>query len=401
MKHTIFITGLRVLLCSTIILCGTIAFAKNFPPQARHALIKAQNFIKNEKMAEADKILSQYLQSTKETVPAEIFIMLGGARNDVGNKAGALKSFLNGLKLYPGNKPLCHNSAVLLYEQQKYAQAAKLFEKTYELANPKDPHMLYHAGAAFYEGCKYAESARVMSRLLTTTQILKKEWIKLAVHSYLQAGQKKKALNYLNTLLKKFPQEAEYWKLLAKVEMDRNRYVQAAAALEIAYSFIPPKEQESRQLIQIYKYVNAPLKAANSMSNLYGKNPSPKQAQELALLYQRAGKIQKALKVIERSLAIASEGSSSQKLLLTKGKILYSLRKYDMAKETFSLCLKNEPTPEAKLYRALCFWELKQWELSRKDFEQIKGLKKYKTKAQSALAALDDLAEARAEANKG
>ncbi len=401
MKHTIFITGLRLLLCAAIIFCGTIAFAKGFPPQARHALIKAQNFIKDGQMAEADKILSQYLQRTKETVPAEVFIMQGSARNDSGDKAGALKSFLNGLKRYPGNKPLCHNSAVLLYEQQKYAQAARLFEKAYNLTNPRDLHMLYHAGAAFYEGGKYAESARVMSRLLATTQVTRKEWIKLAVHSYLQAGQKKKALNYLNTLLEKFPQEAEYWKLLAKVEMDCNRYVQAAAALEIGYSFIHPKEQERRQLIQIYKYINAPLKAANIMSNLCGKNPSPKKAQELALLYQRAGKIQKALEVIERSLVITSKGAFNQKLLITKGKLLYSLRRYGAAKEVFTLCLKKEPIPEAKLFRALCFWELKQWELSRKDFEQIKGLKKYKTKAQSALAALDDLAEARAEANKG
>ncbi|WP_421901372.1 tetratricopeptide repeat protein [Maridesulfovibrio sp.] len=401
MKHTIFITGVRVLLCTAIILYGTIAFAKDFPPQARHALIQAQNCIKNEKLAEADKILSQYLQSTKETVPAEVFIMQGGARNDTGDKAGALEAFMSGLKLYPENKPLCHNSAVLLYGQQKYAQAASLFERTYELTDPKEPRMLYHAGAAFYEGEKYAKSARVLSRLLASTQGPKKEWIKLAVHSYLQAGQQNKALSYLDTLLKKFPQEAEYWKLLAKVEMDRNRYVQAAAALEMGYSFISPTDQESRQLLQIYKYINAPLKAANAMSRLYGRQLTPKQAQELALLYDRAGKPQEALKIINRSLNNEPEGTSFQQLMITKGKLLYSLRKYGAAKAIFSLCLKKTPTPEARLYRALCFWELKQWEFSRKDFQQLTGLKKYKSRAQSALAALDDLEEARAEASKG
>ncbi|WP_419781808.1 tetratricopeptide repeat protein [Maridesulfovibrio sp.] len=401
MRQTITIKTLKTILCAVAILCGTSAFAKDFPPQARQALRQAQSCIKEEDMGGADKILDEYLQNTNETPPAEVFIMQGAARNDRGNKAGALAAFLNGMKLYPQNKSLCHNSAVLLYEQNNYLQAARLFERIYDLTAPKEPRMLYHAGAAFYEGKKYGESARAMSRLLTATQIPKKEWIKLALHSYLQAGQPGKALNYLDTLLKNYPQEAEYWKLLAKVEMDRNRYVQAAAALEMGYSLSPPTDQENRQLIQIYKYINAPLKAAKTMNRIHAGKLTPEQAQELALLYDRAGQPQDALKLIENSLGSTPAKGDRQQLLVTKGKLLYSLRRYGAATEIFSLCLRTQHNPEARFFRALCFWELKQWELSRKDFLQLAGLKKYQARAQRALAALSDLEEAKEEADKG
>ncbi|TIH16995.1 tetratricopeptide repeat protein [Marinifilum sp. JC120] len=403
MMHSTRIIPLAGFLCACLILlCATLAGADNFPPQARHALIKAQSDLKEENIQGAESTLSEYIRTTKEKVPAEVFIMLGAARHDSGNKKGALTAFLEGYKLYPGNKSLCHNSAVLLYEQSKYEQAARMFEKTYGLAKPKNPQMLYHAGAAYYEGEKYKQSARILSRLLAETKNPQKDWIKLAVHSYLQAGQQKKALSYLRALLKKYPENPEYWKMLAKVEMDRKRYIAAAAALEMGYTFTSPTKQEYKQLAQLYKYINAPLKAADILNKLYGKNPKNKQIQELVSLYSCAGKSQEALKLVDQVLKKNTQQEYSLQLLMTKGKLLYQLREFNAARRTFSLCLKQKTNAaEARLYRGLCFWELKQWHLSRKDFQKLTHIKQYKVRAKRALAALDDLQEAKTEASEG
>lgn len=402
MKHTIrTIPLLGFLSACLILLCVTFSEAKNFPPQARHSLIQAQSDLKEKNAQGAEKILSKYIQTTKETVPAEVFIMLGAARHDSGNREGALTAFHDGYKLYPENESLCRNCAVLLYEQKKYAQAARMFERTYELS-PKNPQMLYHAGAAYYEGQKYKQSARILSRLLAETKNPKKDWIKLSIHSFLQSGQQSKALNYLRKLLIKYPQAPEYWKMLAKVEMDRKKYVAAAAALEMCYSFSTPTEQESRQLAQLYKYIHTPLKAADILNKIYGKDKKKKQIQELVSLYTRAGKTHEALKLVNQALKRNTEKESSLQLLMTKGKLLYQLREFNAARMSFSLCLKQNPkAAEARLYRGLCFWELKQWQLSRNDFQKLTHMEKYKSRAERALAALDDLQEARTEATKG
>ncbi len=403
MKHTIrTIPLLGFLSACLILLCVTFSEAKNFPPQARHSLIQAQSDLKEKNAQGAEKILSKYIQTTKETVPAEVFIMLGAARHDSGNRDGALTAFLDGYKLYPENKSLCRNCAVLLYEQKKYVQAARMFERTYELSKPKNPQMLYHAGAAYYEGQKYKQSSRILSRLLAETKHPKKDWIKLSIHSFLQSGQQSKALNYLRKLLIKYPQAPEYWKMLAKVEMDRKKYVATAAALEMCYSFSAPTEQESRQLAQLYKYIHTPLKAADILNKIYGKDKKKKQIQELVSLYTRAGKTHEALKLVNQALKRNTEKESSLQLLMTKGKLLYQLREFNAARRAFSLCLKQNPkAAEARLYRGLCFWELKEWELSKNDFQKLTHMKKYKSRAERALAALDDLQEARTEATKG
>lgn len=403
MMHSVRTISLAGFLCACLILlCATLVGAKNFPPQARHALIKAQSDLKEENIQEAVKTLSKYIRTTKEKVPAEVFIMLGGARHDSGNKKGALAAFLEGYRRCPDNKSLCHNSAVLLYELKKYEQAARMFEKTYELAKPRNPQMLYHAGAAFYGGEKYRQAARILSRLLAETQNPQKDWIKLAVHSYLLSGQQRKALSYLKKLLKKYPETPEYWKMLAKVEMDRKKYVDAAAALEMGYSFSTPTKQEYRQLAQLYRYINAPLKAADILSGLYGKNLKNKQIQELVSLYSNAGKPQKALKLVNQALKNNPQQEYSLQLLLSKGKLLYQMREFNTARRAFSLCLKQKPKfAEARLYRGLCFWELKQWRLSRNDFQKLTLIKKYKARAKRALAALDDLQEARTETTEG
>ncbi|NDV26016.1 tetratricopeptide repeat protein [Desulfovibrio sp. JC010] len=403
MMHSVRNISLAGFLCACLILlCTPLAGAKNFPPQARHAMIKAQSDLKEGNMQGAERTLSEYIRTTKEKVPAEVFIMLGGSRHDSGNKKGALAAFLEGYTLCPGNQSLCRNSAVLLYEQKKYEQAARMFENTYELAKPKDPQMLYHAGAAYYEGEKYRQSARILARLLAETQNPQKDWIKLAVHSYLLSGQQKKALRCLKKLLKKHPETPEYWKMLAKVEMDRKKYVDAAAALEMGYSFSSPTKQENRQLAQLYRYINAPLKAADILNGLYGKNPTNKQIQELVSLYSCAGKPQQALKLVDQALKNNPQQKSSLQLLMTKGKLLYQQRKFNAARRAFSLYLKQNPKDsEARLYRGFCFWELKQWQLSRNDFQKLTHIKKYKARAKRALTALDDLQEARTEATEG
>lgn len=403
MTHSIPTIPLSGLLCACLILlCTTFVEAKKLPPQARHALIEAQADLKEENMQGAEKTLSKYIKTTKETIPAEVFIMLGAARHDSGKPKGALIAFLDGYKIYPDNKSLCHNCAVLFYEQKKYAQAARMFEETYERSSPKTPQMLYHAGAAYYEGQKYKQSARILSRLLAETKRPKKEWIKLTIHSYLQSGQQDKALSYLKTLLKEYPQEPEYWKMLAKVEMDRKKYVDAAVALEMGYRFSSPSEQENRQLVQLYKYINAPLKAASILNKIYGQSKNTKQIQELVSLYTCAGKPDEALKIVNQALNNNQKKGTSLQLLMTKGKLLYQLREFDSARRSFSLCLNQKSQiAEARLYRGLCFWELKQWELSRNDFQKLTHMGKYKARAQRALAALNDLQEAKREATKG
>ena len=399
-------TALQILLCVCIVaLSVTLAqnvHASQFPPQARQALFRAQKAIADKSYNDADAVLTKYLQTTSEQPPVEVYMMLGSARNDLKNIKGALDSFLAGIRKYPENEQLYQNTAVLLYEKKDYVKAAEMFEKAYSYSKKPKLQTLYNAAATYYEGNNFQQAARVISTMLAKANKPRKEWIQLAIHSYLQAGQQTKALSYLNDLLKQFPQEAAYWKLLAKVHMDRSKFVQAAAALETSYSFKAPTKQDLIQLSQLYTFVNAPLKAARILEKTDSPNRTTDQAIKIAKLYTKGGMPEKGLHTITTALARSQNKRETIELAMYKATLLYSLRRFSEAYDEFSECIsKSSMENDARFYRALCAWEMKKWSVCKKDFNTLKLSKQYKSRALNALAALEDLEESNQEATGG
>ncbi len=383
------------------ILMGTLAFylmltglcLAKLSPEERQTLYKAQLLMHEKKFTEAETVIKNFMNSTQEVVNAKTYLMLGDTLYQSGKKKQALKVFSVGHATFPNNEFLCLNTGVALYQLGYYAEAGSHFEKTYSLQNPAKPELLFQAGSAYYQGEKFHESARVLKYLLAKNQNPQREWIRLTIHALIESKQSKQAESMLLRYLNQNPQEADYWKLLAKLNMDREKFFEAGAALEICYKLVTPSKSELESLASLYSYQEAPLLAATTLQRAYGDSPEPAQSIKIAALLASAGRIKQAIDYLDKHA-----GTSS--VTMEKGKLLFRDRRFNEAGTVFRQILKIKDEPEARFFLALCAWEQKDWKQAKEELKTIAALKVFKAKASRYLVVLNDLESARIEINK-
>lgn len=386
---TIHVLLVTLTLC---LLSASLTLAK-LPPEARQTLYKARLLMDEEKFTEAARMIEQYMETTREAVDAQVYTVLGGALHQAGKMEKALAVFRKGHAAYPNNEFLCLNTGITLYELKHYGEAGKYLEKTHSLQKPAKAELLFQAGSAYYLGEKYRDAARVLNRLLDQEKKPRKEWIRLAIHSLIEAGQLKRAESLLLRYLTMNPDESEYWKLLAKLHLDREEFSKAGAALEICYRLSTPTTQDLERLASLYNYQEAPLMAASTLLRAYGNSPKPEQALKVAALFASAGRTQQAVNYLQRH-------SGSNSITQEKGKLLYQARRFEEAETIFRQVLKTKSVPEARFFLALCAWERKDWKKAKQELSRIAGLKQYKGRTTGYLAVLDDLEAARKESGE-
>ncbi|MFV0421650.1 tetratricopeptide repeat protein [Oleidesulfovibrio sp.] len=375
-----------------VLLLTSDALAK-LPPEGRQVLHRAQMLINDKLYTDAATLITGYMNTTQEAIHAQVYVILGNALYQSGNKNKAILIFQKGLNAYPDNEFLSLNTAITMHELQRYAEAGGMFEKTYVLRKTDRSDLLYQAGSAYYLGEKYLDSARVLQLLLSQSPRPHKDWIRLAIHALLEAGQlakaKKMVLNYLSVS----PEDAEYWKLLAKLHLESEEYPEAAGALEVGYSLFTPSRQDLERLASLYKYQQAPLMAVTTLQRAYGASPEHEEMLTIAALLASAGRIQQAIDYLDRH---SREGSAQ----LSKGKLLYQSRQFDKSEVIFRKELNSDNAPEAHFFLALCAWERKDWKQAKQELNKIIGLRKYQSKIEGYVGVLKDLELAREEARE-
>lgn len=384
--------SIRTLLCAAALalLLSGAAQAK-VPPEGRQTLAKAQSLMDDKQYAQAAAVIRKYMQSTQEDVHARVYVLLGGAMHHSGDREQALAVFQKGCQAHPENEYLCLNAGVTLYELKRYAEAGGMFEKTHGLLKAAKPELLFQAGSAYYLGEHFRDAARVLTTLVTQSKAPRKEWSRLAIHALLEAKQFGKAEPMILSYLSASPEDADYWKLLAKLHLGRENYTKAASALEICCRLGSPSRQDLEQLAALYSYQQAPLLAAATLKRAYGTSPTTDQALKMAALFASAGRVEQAVALLDRF----SANSAAQ---VYKGKLLYQARRFKEAETVFQQLLAAQNLPEARFFLALCAWERKSWAQAREELTRIAGLKEFRSQAQNYLDVLKDLELTRAAA---
>jgi len=364
------------------------ADAPKLPPEARQALAKAQVLLDKEEFSQAATIISDYVKDTRETIQSMVYLMLGGARYKAGDRAGALEAFRTGHRAWPKDEHLAMNTAALLYELDHHAEAGRQFEKAAALQDPFDPETLYQAGSAYYSGGDLKSSARVLGDLLNRTTKPRKEWVHLAIHAFMETGRKDKALDLLMRYLNSTPEEDAYWEMLAGLHLDKNDLAEACAAFEVCCLLRKPEAAELERLASLYAYLDAPLLAAGTLTRAWGQSPGAERTRKLVALYASAGRLDKAMDLLNRH-------PNNHELQLIKGRLLFEARRFGPAREALEKCLARGEDSEARFLLALCAWEDGDWKHARGQFSRLARDKGYARRAKGYLTTLDDLDGAR------
>jgi tetratricopeptide (TPR) repeat protein len=368
--------------------------------KAQLALLEANRLYETnpEGLKAARQPLLDYLAAGHtDPVPAVMYRMLGQfwyADNKAKNRlAKSQKVFAAGHKAYPDDESLLRNYAVITYEVGQLGKAARLFEKFYEKSKAHDIKYLTYAAAAFYGAQNMKEAKRIFIRLINLVEKPESKWLESIIAICMEQKATKEALKYIGRALSLYPMEKKYWNLMANIYLDRANYKAAASAFEIGTWVKPPdKENEWKNLIDLYNYLNLPLRSAKSIQKGLVKGGDKSEAPIMvADALARGMRVDEAIAYIDSNLS----KKPNLQLMLTKGRILFEARRNQAAVEVFNECLSMNPKAwEAYVMKGWAAWDQKDWSTARGAFTMALSSKKHKAQAKYALEMLDSLDEA-------
>ncbi|XPV74714.1 MAG: tetratricopeptide repeat protein [Desulfovibrio sp.] len=386
---------LSILLISAALLLPPLALggddlSRPMTENTRKELTKAHKCIQNQRPECARNILSRYVEKSKTPHPYGILLYTNLlTENAEWDTASAVleKGYTN----YPECRQIVHNLAIVKYEHKEYEQSGELFLKTNALSKKPQPSIQYQAAVAFYLAEKFQRTYEVLTPLLEQQKV-QKNWVRMAAHSLIKLKKWKKAERVLATFVKRSPEEHIYWKLLANVRMELKRYKKAATALEIAYRIKPPSKKERQTLSQLYLYIDAPLMATHALKDDFTSTPSPEVCDLMVRAYLTAGRADKSIDLLNKAIA----QNPTAKRWLTKGRILYSKRRYQEATEALVESVKlGENKGKAAFLLGMAYWEQKQWQNAREWFQKAKQFKPQSKRAARALRSIEAMEESK------
>lgn len=343
--------------------------------------------------------LLDYLSAPQtDPVPLVMYQMLGQfwyVDDKAANRlAESQKVFAAGHTAYPDDESLLRNYAVTTYELGHAGKAAPLFEKYYKVSKAHDIKYLSYAAAAFYADANLTEAKRVFLKMINLVKKPESKWLESVIAICMEQKAPKDALKYIERALDIYPMEKKYWDLMANIYLEQSDYSGAAGAFEIGTWVKPPhKENEWKNLIDLYNYLNLPLRSAKSIQKgLVKSGDKTEPSIMVADAYARGMRVDEAIAYID---AAPSKGANLQ-LLLKKGRILLEARRNQAAIAVFDECLSMNPKAwEAYLMKGWAAWDLKDWKTAKRAFTKALSSKAYKDQARDALEMLASLDEAR------
>jgi tetratricopeptide (TPR) repeat protein len=337
--------------------CNTWAGETLSVPEQR-ILYRAQQAMDKEEFGKVRDLLSSYLTRHPDTQPALFFLTLGNACFQSADLERAAHWYQKGFDKHPDDVTLCRNLAAARYGLEQFNKAGKLFEKGYQLATPKEPELLYQAGVAYYQAEQFTSCRAVLETLFKATDKRAKPWMRLMIQVCYEQKDFTRAENLLTEFLEIYPQEKEYWKLLAGIQTELGRYKAAVGSLSLALATGNPTPQEWEELASLYLYLNAPLQAAKYLEKAVPQASGPKKNDAIARAYLRAHRYDDALRHLDR--AIAKESTPAR--IIAKTKVLMTARRFAEATIYLEQNMNSlTDLDEAYLLAGYCYLEMQNW----------------------------------------
>lgn len=369
---------------------------EKLPTEALKALYEAQMLMNEDQPDAAIARINEYLGTNPPDIPARVYMMLGNFWYAKENFEETRKAFEKAYEIDPTDDNALRNYAAMTYQTERFADAAVLFEKLYEIEDPRKPRTLFNAASAFYQVEDLKNAKRVLERLLTLPVTPEPQWYQLIIEVSYALEQMADAERYILEFLTLNPLQSNYWSLLSQIRLDRNDLNKGTSDLEIAYRIEEPKRQNQwGNLGELYRYVRAPLMEARCMEKAYEGNDEPKGYIRIAKAYEDALRYDEALKTLNEGI---KKNPGSADLLFEKGLLLYHAMRFREAIEAFRECVKlDRKRGEAYTLMGFAAWSMKDWDGARSAFADASRIPKFSAQAKGAIESLDKLIEIRNE----
>lgn len=359
-----------------------------------NAALKA---LQQDKPEESVALLKHVLEQAEPEVSA--LVIAGNAYMQLGNNKKALALYKKGVSIYPNDMGLLQNKAIALYYLQQFLPAGDAFIQLAEMqkAKPKAAQAneapawfksQYQAAVCYYKSEHYNKA---LSTMLPLTSVAKNaqsfDAKKLLAHIYVALEQWKGASAQLGSLVKECPEDRSLWLMVANVHLRMNQLTEASSALQVAHSMKAPTRSECVRLAKMYIRADAPLLASKILTGSPEKLTAS-QLDLLAIAYERAGYINKAVETLQTALA----QEDTTKRHLEYGKLLYRNQLYDKAVEPLNVVCSKTKKKGLPLYLlGQCFLKMNEYKKASTLFAQAKKYRNVRSNAKSALSLIQHI----------
>ncbi len=404
MKHSL--NTLILALLFSVLLVGTTAWSgiqsesapacpdeKTLTRDARLALVTAQKLMGENQYGQALAGLLEFAVQHPDDTHAYVTYTLAGLSLETGKMKDAADYYEKTLKLCPSYTPAWQNLGKVCYDLGKFRTAAKAFEKTWELTGQNTPVLRYHAAVARLSA-EQPKLALGHLEYLTSGQAgpPQPDWIKLLVQVAIENKQSARALKTIERLLAAPNAEPDLFRLAATLNLDLNKYKQAARNLA-AYSLTTPlPASEQTLLADLYNNLGIPARAAENYQKALALKPSRKLHERLSAAWFEACDTKKALAALEVGLKNYPKSHAMWKL---KGWIFYDAQRFDDASAAFSKAFSlNKKDTKSLFMQGLCAYHAGHNVQARKLLKKAAAHRNYKSKALALIRRMDAIAAA-------
>jgi len=397
------------------------------PLSVQRVLFEAQTMVGEKRYGDARRRLEDYRRE-KERTHYLIEFSLGDIRLMTKAYAQAAQAYRKALKLEPDFAPAWMNLGKTLYELGDYPASADCFHRAYRTAADPHPERLYYSAAAYLMAEMPQQGLAVFTTLVEThatdiklewkptlvqlyldlekarealpvieelaaesTGSQRMQWQETLLGQYLLLGKTDQALAYARELTRTAPTVPRWWKARSHILLQQSDHEMALEALMIYAKLTDLNKTEQRLLADLNLQVGIPSRAAHYYRDLANDAPDAEVITRLAHTLRMIDRPAEALEQIDRFL----KSQPSPNLLWMKGELLYEMKRYPAAADTFRLCTQDRSqTGRAWLMAGYASWRAQDL-LSAK--EAFKRASTYPEQKKSALAALKAMEAAPAE----
>lgn len=382
-----------LILCLTLLCCLTTrAEAKLTFRQNKH-LYQAQKALQVGDAGQCVTMIDSYMAEYPDDIPYPFYSLLGACYHQQNKYPKATEAFATALKLQPDDAQLSINLATCYYLDGHYDQAGHQFAHSYQLQQDKDPQLLYQSAVAYLQGQHYRKAKHSLTTLINSGTAVKANWYELLLSCHIELKEWQQGQQLLDRLVQQQPEHEPYWRLKAQIALQQEHYVAAASALEVTLRLHGDNRDDLSQLAGLYRYLQAPLRAADLLTRAYGTAPATEQSLEVARLYYQGYAYDQALQVVDAAL---QRTPKDEELHSLKAQLLYDRGSYQQL-----LALSaTSATPRQHLLQGYAAWQLSQWQTARNHFKQALSDRRFRSQARNALDVLDLLAQAERESKE-
>ncbi len=206
------------------------------------------------------------------------------------------------------------------------------------------------------------------------------------MYQYLTVNMKKKALAYVQWLTREQPLEPRWWKGLAHLHLQENRYRPALVALTLKGFLTPFTDRELQIVADLNTALGIPIQAARFYEKILEKEFDQATIYKIAQSYQSLHRPGEALAWVQKGLD--QEGGAAR-LTLMKGNLLYEMKRRDEAAAAFEDAARHpENAGRAWLMAAWSAWSVGDHDRARKALEKALKIPSARREADKALAQL-------------